>query len=150
VASLILLRYRWPLIIVHAIFPLAGLFLLLAHLITGEPLGIVEILLAILAFSFTPLITALAVWSARRRNKLAQGPFTYSFDAEGMHTSGEAFRQTIRWSAIPRIRCSRRFLFVFIGPARAHCIPLRVISDPEFFDHLRLLAGQGVDSGSNL
>lgn len=148
-ASLVLLRHRWQLIILHAVFPLAGLFLLSTPFITGDRLGPIEVLLAILAFSFTPSVTALAVWSARRRNKLAQGPFTYSFDAEGMHTSGEAFSQTIRWSAIPRVRWSRRFLFVFIGPAKALCIPLRVISDPGFADHLRRLAGERTDFGPN-
>jgi hypothetical protein len=145
VASLVLLRYRWQFIILHAIFPLAGIFLLVVPLITGERLGVAQILPALLAFSFTPLVTAMAVWSARRRNKLAQGPFTYSFDAEGMHTKGEAFKQTILWTAIPRVRRSRRFLFIFIAPARAHCIPLKVICDPQFFDDLRSIAGERTD-----
>jgi hypothetical protein len=149
VASIILLRYRWQFIILHAIFPLAGLFLLSTPFITGDRIGPVEILLALLAFSFTPLTTALAVWQARRRNKLAQGPFTYSFDAEGMHTSGAAFSQTILWPAIPRIRRSRQFLFIFIAPARAHCIPLREISDSRFIDDLRSIAGGRTDFGPN-
>jgi hypothetical protein len=145
VASIILLRYRWQFIILHAIFPLAGLFLLLTPFITGDRIGPVEILLALLAFSFTPLITALAVWQTRRRNKLAQGPFTYFFDAEGMHTSGAAFSQTILWTAIPRIRRSRQFLFIFIAPARAYCIPMRAIGDSRFFDDLRRIAGGRTD-----
>ena len=148
-ASLVLLRYRWHFIILHAVFPLAGLFLLLTPFITGDRLGAAEILVALLCFSFTPLVTAFAVWSARRRNKLAQGPFTYSFDAEGMHTSGAAFSQTILWTAIPRIRRSRRFLFVFIAPTKAHCIPLRAISDPRFFDDLRSIAAGRTDFGPN-
>src|SRR5260221_1016726 len=150
VASLVLLRYRWQFIILHAVFPLAGLFLLLTPFINGDRLGVVEILLALLSFSFTPLVTALAVWSTRCRNKLAQGPFTYSFDAEGMHTSGAAFSQTILWTAIPRIRRSRRFLYIFIAPARAHCIPLRAISDPRFFDDLRSIAGGRTDFWPNI
>ena len=148
-ASLVLLRYRWQFIILHAVFPLAGLFLLLTPFITGDRLGVVEIVLAFFALAFTPLVTAFAVWSARRRNKLAQGPFTYSFDAEGMHTSGAAFSQTILWTAIPRIRRSRRFLFIFIAPARAHCIPIREISDSRFFDDLRSIAGSRTDFGPN-
>jgi YcxB-like protein len=144
VASLILLRYRRWLIFIYAIFPLAGLFLLITPLM-GYRLGVVEIFLAMLAFSYPVLVTALAVWSSRRRNKLAEGPFTYTFDAEGMHTSGDAFSQTILWTAIPRIRRSRRFLFVFIGPARAFCIPLREISDPRFLDDLWNIAGARTD-----
>lgn len=142
--SLVLIRYQGWLVILHAVFPMAGLFLLMIPLM-GNRLGPDEILLAALAFSFTPLITALGVWSARRRNKLAQGPFTYTFDAAGMHTSGSAFDQTIRWSAIPRIRLSKRFLFVFIAPARAHCIPLRSLTDTEDLARLRSIAGERTD-----
>jgi len=143
-SSLLLIRYQGWLIILHAVFPMAGLFMLLTPLM-GYRLGPVEILIATLGFLFTPLITALGVWSARRRNKLAQGPFTYAFDAEGMHTSGSAFDQTIRWSAIPRIRLSKRFLFIFIAPARAHCIPLRSLTDPEDLARLRSIAGEHTD-----
>lgn len=146
VASLVLIQYRWRLLFVHAIFPLAGLFILMSPLM-GYRLGVIDVFVALLGFSFTPLVTAATIWSARRRNKLAQGPFTYSFDAEGMHTSGEAFNQTIRWPAIPRVRRSRRFLFVFIAPARAHCIPLSAINDPHFFDELQKLAGGQTDFG---
>jgi YcxB-like protein len=142
--SLVVIRYQGWLVIFHAIFPLAGLFLLMTPLM-GYRLGSVEILLAALGFSFTPLLTALGVWSARRRNKLAQGPFTYTFDTEGMHTSGSAFDQTIRWSAIPRIRLSKQFLFVFVAPATAHCIPLRSLKGPEELARLRNIAGEHTD-----
>lgn len=140
VASLIILIRRWQFIPLHAIFPLAGLFLLLTPFITGDHLGVIQIMMALLAFSFTPLITAYAIWIRRRRNKLAKGPFTYSFDLEGMHTSGESFSQTIRWSGILRVRCSKRFLFIFTSPSMAHCIPVREISDTLFLDNLRNLA----------
>jgi hypothetical protein len=142
--SLVLIRYQGWLVVFHAVFPMAGLFLLATSLM-GYRLGPVEIVLAVLAFLFTPLITALGVWSARRRNKLAQGPFTYTFDSEGMHSSGSAFDQTIRWSAIPRIRFSKRFLFIFIAPARAVCIPLRSVTDSEELARLRSIAGQHTD-----
>lgn len=142
--SLILLRYQCWLMIVHAVFPLAGLFLLSTSLL-GYHLGVVEILLVALSFSFTPLVTALSVWSARRRNKLAQGPFTYVFDAEGMRTSGSDFEQSIRWPAILRVRLSKRFLFVFIAPARAHCIPLRSLANPDELARLRSIASQHTD-----
>lgn len=142
--SLLLIRYQGWLIMLHAVFPMAGLFLLMTPLM-GYRLGLVEILLATLAFSFTPLITALGVWSGRRRNRLAQGPFTYTFDDEGMHTSGSAFDQTVRWPAILRVRLSKQFLFVFIAPARAHCIPLRSLAEPEALARLRSIARENTD-----
>ena len=141
VASLALIRYQGWLIILYSIFPLAGLFLLMTPFM-GYRLGAVEILLALLCFSFTPYITAVAVWSTRRRNKLSQGPFTYGFDSEGMHTSSAAFSQTIKWSAIPRVRQSKRFLFVFFTPVRAVCIPLREVNNSEDLERLRILASE--------
>src|SRR6267154_3437061 len=138
-ASLTLIRYQGARIVFHIVFPLAGLFFIIAPFF-GYRLGTEEILLALLCFSFTPMIFALAIWAARRRNKLAQGPFTYVFDSDGMHTSGAAFSQTIQWSAIARVRCSKRFLFVFLAPARAHCIPLRDVGGAEVLERLRILA----------
>jgi hypothetical protein len=130
--------------ILYAVFPMVGLFFLSTPLF-GYRLGPVEILIIILAFSFMPLITALGVWLARRRNKLAQGTFTYIFDAEGMHTSGADFDQKIRWSGIPRMRLSKRFLFVFIAPTRAHCIPLRSMTNPDDLDRIRRIASEHTD-----
>ena len=147
-ASLMLIRYQRWFIILHTIFPLGGLFFLLTPLL-GYRLGVVEILLALLCFSFTPLIIGVGIWAAGRQNKLAQGPFTHSFDAAGMHTNGETFSQTLHWSAIPRVRRSKRFIFIFIGPARAFCIPVREVHDPEFFDELRSIAGAQTDFGTN-
>ena len=143
--SLLIIRYQGWFMIFHIVFPLAGLFLLTTPFTTGDRLGPVEILLALLAFSFTPLITALAVWSARRRNKLTNGPFTYAFDAEGMHTNGAAFNQTIRWSAISRVRRTKRFLFIFISPIRALCIPIKSLTVPEDLDRLRSIASEHTD-----
>ena len=127
IGSLTLIRYQGWIILVHTIFPLAGLFLISTPLL-GYRLGPVEVLLALLAFSFTPLVTALAVWAMQRGNALAQGTIAYSFDAEGLHTSSPTFTQTIKWAAIPRVRRTRRFLFVFLTPIRAVCIPLRLVS----------------------
>src|SRR5437660_11593650 len=83
VGSLLLIRYQRVFIVFHVAFPLFGVFLLMTPLL-GYRLGPVEILLAVLCFSFTPLIIALVVWAASRQNKMAHGPVTYVFDSEGM------------------------------------------------------------------
>lgn len=142
--SLMMVRYTGWLIILYAVFPIVGLFFLSTPLL-GYRLGPVEILIIIMAFSFTPLITAFGVWFARRRNKLAEGTFTYIFDREGMHTSGANFEQKIRWTAIPRVRLSKKFLFVFIAPVRAHCIPLRSLANPDDLDRIRHIASEHTD-----
>jgi len=128
-------------IIFHLVFPAFGVFLLMTPLL-GYRLGPIEILLGSVCLSFTPLIFALGIWAAGRKNKLARGPITYVFDSEGMHTSGPAFTQTIQWSGIPRVRRLKRFLFIFIGPSRAHFIPLRDLSHPEDLNHLLAMAAE--------
>jgi YcxB-like protein len=139
VLARVLIRYRWQSIIPHAISLLAGVFLLVAPLVTGERFQVLQFLLALLAFSYTPLCAAIAAWTVRR-NLFAQGACTYSFDSEGMNIKRELFSQKILWAAIPRIHRSRRFLFIFIGPATAFYIPLKVISAPRFLDDLRSIA----------
>lgn len=127
VASLTLIRYNGLHVCVHAVFPLAGLFILVFRSWTGRPFGAEHVLIALLTFSFTPLITALAVWSARRRNKTAQGPFTYTLDANGVQTSSAALAQTIRWAGILKSRRTKIFLFLFISPTRAIAITLKIL-----------------------
>jgi hypothetical protein len=141
VGSLLLIRYQRAFIIFHLVFPAFGLFLLMTPLL-GYRLGPVEILLALVCFSFTPLVTAFAVWLAGRQGKISQGPITYVFDTEGMHASGPAFTQTIHWSGIPRVLRSKGFVFVFIAPARAYCIPLRDLSHPDDLSRLLAIAGE--------
>jgi len=141
IGSLLLIRYQRGFIVLHAVFPLFGLFLMMTPFL-GYRLGPIEILLALFCFAFTPLITALAVWSAGRQNKMAHGPVTYVFDSEGVHTSGSAFSLTIQWSGILRMRRLKRFLFVFIAPARAYCIPLRDLSRPDDLGRLLTMAGE--------
>jgi len=110
------------------------LFLLVAPFCIGRAPQALEIGMALLAFLFTPLTTAFSIWSIRRRNTLAEGPFIYSFDSEGMHTSGNAFDQNIKWPAILRVRQSKRFLFFFISPRRAICVSIVALKDQGVFD----------------
>jgi len=144
IASLVLIRYQGVRVIYYIIFPLAGVFVLVLPLCVRRYPSVLEVLVALWAFSFIPLITARVVWR-NRRNKLAQGPFTYTFDSEGMHTSGAAFAQTIKWSAIPRGRQSKHFLFVFISPSVAQVIPLKALSDQGVLDGARSIVGQHTD-----
>jgi hypothetical protein len=144
-AALTLIRYQGVLIIVHSIFPLAGLFILVSPFYLGHTLQLGDVGMALLAFLFTPLITAFSIWMLRRRNKLAEGSFTYTFDSEGMHTSGSTFDQNIKWPAILRVRQSKRFLFFFISPTRAHCISMAALKNQEVFDAVCDIAKKHTD-----
>src|ERR1051326_2028386 len=133
VASLLLIPFSGLRIIVHLVFPLFGVFLLMTPFL-GHRLGTDEILLA--------LLIALTIWAMDRQNKLARGPITYVFDSEGMHASGPAFKQTIQWSGILRVRRLKRFLVVFIAPARAHFLPVRDFNHPDASDYFLGIAEQ--------
>lgn len=145
-AALSAIRFQGALILVHAIFPVAGLTaLLLPLLAAGRPPGFDEIWVAVLGLMFTPLVTAFAIWSKRRRNKLAQGPFTYGFDSVGVHITGASFDMTMKWSAILRVRQSRRFLFIFISPRQAHSIALKTLKAQGVLESVRAIAQSNAD-----
>jgi hypothetical protein len=148
-ASMALIRYqRWR-ILLHAVFPAIGVFILLfvASLEKREAADWGILVLVPVALGFTPLVSALTIWFSRRNSKLAQGPFTYSFDSGGMHFCGKMFEQKILWAALPRVRRTRRLIFIFIDPNRAFFIPLHSVPDPQFFEGMRALAGTQTDFG---
>ncbi len=140
-----MIRFLGALMIVHAVFPLAGVSVLVLSYVFGAPLGPGGVFAAFSGFLFTPLVTVVGIWSARRANKLAQGPFTYSFDSEGMHTSGATFEQTIKWPPIRRVRQTERFIFIFISPSRAQFIPVKSLIERGALDDLRAIFRQYSD-----
>lgn len=116
-------------LVVSALFPLGGMYLIYLWISHHHSVSPTDVLLVIVCFAFTPLITAMSLFLARRRNPLSKGPFKYTFDNVGIHASGEAFSMNVNWSAINKVRESRRFMFFFFAPARAHCIPLQQLSN---------------------
>ncbi len=123
-ASLILIRYSRLHLLIAAIFPLSGLLLLTLWIVLHHPIAPVDILALILAFSFTPLSSALSLYLMRRRSPLLQGPFLYVFDDEGMHLTGATFKLNIAWSSFIRVEESAGLMFFFTARTRAQVIPL--------------------------
>jgi hypothetical protein len=107
----------------------------------GRSPGVREILVAVMCFALIPLLLIPLIWLSRRRNKLA----TYVFHSEGMHASGSTFSVTIKWTAIPRVRQSKRFLFVFTSPIAAHALPLGALKDQGVLEAIRKIADQHTD-----
>jgi hypothetical protein len=91
-ASPLLIRYQVALVIIHSLFPLMGLFILVDSLYEGFRFGTEEVVLILVSFLFTPLVTALAVCASRTGNQLMRGSFTYSFDSQGLQTKGGLHR----------------------------------------------------------
>jgi hypothetical protein len=74
-----------------------------------------------------------------------RGTFTYTFDSDGLHTTGASIEVTIHWAAIRRARQSKRFRFVFIAWNRAYCIPVKEMTDQGVFDEVRNIVRQHAD-----
>jgi hypothetical protein len=123
-ANLVLVRYMPLSLIVSFIFPCAGIYLVYMLIRYHQPLTLLNVVIILAAFLFTPLILALSLLMTRRKNPLAVGPFKTSFDDEGIHSSAETFNSTIKWKAVTRVVETRSFIFLFIAPRRAQCIPL--------------------------
>ena len=126
-------------------FPIAGLYLIYLLARHGHRLQLADIAVLIACFLFTPLTTALSLFLRRRRNPLTRGPFTYAFDADGIHASNDAFSMSVRWSTVKRVLESGRFVFFFITPARAHSIPLAQLKEAGCLDQVRALAHSKVN-----
>jgi hypothetical protein len=146
-ATLAITLYRKRLLALHAVFPLVGISMLIFVAFAGKPITFGMVLIALVCVAFTPIMVALMLWSTRLKSKLTEGPITYRFDAIGMHLSNAVFSQTILWAALVRVRQSRRFFFIFIAPAYAHFIPVKVLRDQGVLDELRNLVSQHADCG---
>lgn len=123
-ANLILVRYMPLSLAVSLIFPCAGAYLIYLLVYYHQPVTLLNLVAIVVALFFTPIVLALSLFLARRKNPLAVGPFETSFDEEGLHSSAETFNSTIKWKAITRVVETRSFIFFFVAPRRAQCLPL--------------------------
>lgn len=144
VANLQILRWSPFRLAASAAFPLAGLCLSSLWFAQGHALSFADVLLLIGCFFFTPLILMLTLFLGRRRNPLSTGPFKYAFDAEGIHTSGPAFKQSIMWSGVQRVRESGSFLFFFVTASAALGFPSAQLKDAGVLNGVRELARERV------
>ena len=143
-ANLQIMRWSVLQLIVAAVFPLAGLFLVYTWIVDRHAVTVTGALTVFGCLFFTPLITALTLFLVRRKNPSAQGPFTYIFDEEGVHASSPTMRLTLKWAAIRKVRESSSFLFFFVTAGRAHSMPLTQLRSAGVLDDLRELSRQMV------
>ena len=139
-ANLRLIRWSPFQFVMSAIFPFAGLFLCYLWLTSHHSVQFSDVLLLFGCFFFTPLILLLTLFLGRRKNPLSTGPFKYAFDTEGIHASGPAYSQLLKWSAIQKVRESDSFLFFFIAPSRAQAIPSNQLRHAGVLEVVRELA----------
>lgn len=143
-ASLQIIRWSPLQLVLSAVFPLTGVFIVYLWIIQHHAVEVTDIPLLFVCFFFTPLIVALTMFLARRKNPLSRGPFAYVFDADGIHTNSPTFSASFKWAAILRIRESNSFLFFFVAPGRAHSMPLDQLQSAGILDAVRELSLQKV------
>jgi hypothetical protein len=143
--------FRIPLqIVVSAVFPLGGLFLLLFSIAT-DSLSLANLAVILLCFGFTPLLTALGVWLHRRRNMTSVGPFVYEIDDQNIRVTGGVFELKLAWQGIHKVVETKRFFLFFVSPRMAQFLPKRAVTNAEQLSELRQLVAAKVrnSSGSN-
>ena len=115
---------RSPLAVAFAcVFPVMGLVLIYLWVTGHHFVNVYDIVLLLVCFGFTPLITAFSLYSARRRNPLSAGPFKYVFDNSGIHASSAAFENTIRWNALRKVVETTEFILFYFAPSNAIAMP---------------------------
>jgi hypothetical protein len=143
-AALGMIRYQPAILLLCSITPLSGMTLIILWCAKGFPDGAFPLVLGVFGICLVPFSAACKTFSLRRM-KLMQGPFTYSFDSEGVHTIGNTFTQSVKWTAISRARESNQFLFLFISRSKAVCIPVKALRDQGIIEPVRSIVRQHSD-----
>jgi len=100
-----------------------GLVLISLWATRNHSITLYDVVLLLGCFTFTPIITAMNIYLARRRNPLSVGPFKYVFDESGIHGSSPAFENTIRWVALRRVIETSEFILFYFAPTNAIAMP---------------------------
>jgi hypothetical protein len=129
-----------------AVFPLIGLVVMFIPSTVGNRPALERAVFALAAMGFIPARNALMVWRFRA-NKVTQGPFHFRFDSVGIHTTGAAFNQTVKWAAVLRVRQTKLFLFFFVTPTKAISVSLKELRDQGALEGVRQLASEHADFG---
>jgi len=138
VGSLTILLRVPSLVAVMAVIPLIAVLVLWSNINSGS-FGFGSIAFVVWAVGFAPLLTAVSVWLARRRNKTVVGSYVFEIDEQGIRVSGAVFEMKLAWAGIPRVVETKRFFFFFISSQRAHYLPKRVITTDQQLAELRRL-----------
>jgi len=139
-AAFALIPQRKLNIVIHAIIPIIGLSTLAMVLYQGHPVSTEVVLIVFACFMFTPSFVVLGVAITYYLNKAAREPFTYKFDAGGVHISTATYEFTHKWSAISQVKRFGGFLMFFFSPGQAHCIPIGVVQRSGELEQLLQLA----------
>lgn len=125
-ACLSVIPFQGYLILLYAAIPLIGLCYLWFVTVQYHSFKLWDAGIVLFSFFYMPLMHAFACWNAGR-TQFAKYPYSYRFDAEGIHTSNQAFKSLIKWDAILRVRQTNRFLSLFYSSTKALYISKTVL-----------------------
>lgn len=138
---------RLPLLLaISLVFPVVSIALIGLTLLLGQPVTPGEMLIVVGCFSFTPGITALNVWLARRKNPMLRGVRAFVLDDHGIHVSGAMFDFDLKWGAIRRVLETKRFFFFMYSSWAAQFLPKRVIPPGDELLRVRDLIARNLSS----
>lgn len=127
-------------IVIHSIAPAIGVAFLAFMLFQPKPLSATIWLVVLMLFLFNPVLLIFGVAINYLSYKTAREPFTYHFDENGIHVSAVSHEFTHKWSAITKVKATKRYLLFFFAPGAAHCLPLTAIRKAGVFEMLLLLS----------
>jgi hypothetical protein len=131
-----------PVLLLNALFPASGLFLLWLAFRHPEAVPGWSLLAAFLGLGFVP---AIFLYNTLRGHKFTVecGPYTYSFDPEGVHVTTPLAQAVHRWPGILRVRCIRGNLLLYYSKRCAYFVPLRALPGPPATQRIQQLASAG-------
>lgn len=127
------LRAEWSMLIglpslmlLNAMFPLAGIFLLWLGLMYPVSTPGWSYIAAFFSLAFVPLMFLYNSYRGHRFTR-ARGPYTYGFDHEGVHVTTPLAQATHRWPAILRVRQHHGNVLLYYSRRCAYFVPVRAL-----------------------
>ncbi|MCH6484307.1 hypothetical protein MMG85_12150 [Pseudoxanthomonas sp. LH2527] len=142
-ANLLLMLRHWTGLIGTLVFAAMGITVIGLYFQSEEPLRPTTILVSLFAFGFTPIMATLSALAVHY-NRRSREPYTYTFNAEGIHVEGVTYAYTHRWAAIFRVKTLGGFLMFFFSPGAAHCLPLKRLDPTTASALIRMAREHGV------
>ena len=137
--ALLALQFRSPLLIaVNMLFPVAGAALILILVIKLHRMpSAYETSLIFACIDFTPLLNAILLFLARRKNPTVLGIQSVTVGALGLDFSGTGFQTHLDWGAIYKVQETKRFFLFFLSPRLVQFLPKDAVQTLEDRCNLR-------------
>ena len=136
------------LLLISLIFSGCGLLLIYLTFFTAyKKPSLLNFMVIILTLGAIPIMTAINVYLTRRKNKTIDVTQYYTFQDNVLKISGPDYTTEMKWSALHKIKETKRFFFFYISPRMAYYLPKSALATPSQLDEIRSFLKEHVKSG---